>query len=111
MQNNINGDYILKGYDDQFYTLDAAHNRQAEVEILFADDDADTTGVDGFERTGASDEAENEREAESVGKEDLPEGSSVKDGKIVDKDGNEIGYVEISYADVDGDGVVDKIES
>ena len=48
----------------------------------------------------------------AVSKADLPEGHTITDdGKILDKDGNEIGRTEVTYADGTGDGVNDKITS
>ena len=47
-----------------------------------------------------------------VAKSDLPEGYKITDdGKILDKGGNEIGRVDVSYADATGDGVNDRITS
>ena len=42
---------------------------------------------------------------------DLPDGYSIKNGKILDSLNNEIGSVNVKEADIDGDGVVDSIES
>ena len=47
----------------------------------------------------------------AVAKGDLPEGHTIKDGKIYDKDGNEIGRIDVSYSDATGDGVNDKVTS
>ncbi|MBQ9246386.1 hypothetical protein IJ182_08990 [bacterium] len=41
---------------------------------------------------------------------DLPEGTKIQDGKIIDKDGKEIGYVSEEYTDASGDQFADKVK-
>ena len=115
MNNNINGDYLFKDYDSQFYRLG---NTDFQKEFIEVDDEffiqkAEHSDItDGFHKTSeVTDLTEEEKEAQAVDREDLPEGSSIKDGKIYDKDGNEIGYVETTQSDYDGDGVEDEVES
>ncbi|MBQ8887485.1 MAG: hypothetical protein IJY61_07290 [Candidatus Gastranaerophilales bacterium] len=51
-----------------------------------------------------------EKTEKPVSKADLPEGYSITDdGKILDKDGKEIGRTEVSYEDATSDGVNDKV--
>ncbi|MBR6164187.1 hypothetical protein IKQ26_09935 [bacterium] len=116
MNNNINGDYLFKDFDKNrilqnnedlqgFFKIQD-NNLVLYPEIVFPLAN-ESENVDGFQK---SDETEN-KEGQAVNREDLPEGSTVKDGKIYDKDGKEIGYVEVSLKDYDGDGVQDKVEA
>ena len=116
MNNNINGDYLFKDYENKLYHLDNSDfykvSDDKKTDILF-EGEVDTDYTDGFQKADGTEKADEteEKDAQSVNREDLPEGSSVKEGKIYDKDGNEIGYVEVTVKDYDGDGVEDKVES
>ena len=61
------------------------------------------------ETEGKPDPANGEK---AVAKADLPDGYKITDdGKILDKNGTEIGRTDVSYSDATGDGVNDKITS
>ena len=109
MNNNIQGDYLFNDYNNKLYNLDSDESgvkKTLKNEILFEEADK-SENVDGFQKS--ADTKEEEKDAQSVDREDLPEGSSIKDGKIYDKDGNEIGRIEESVKDATGDGKTDSV--
>ena len=96
--------------------LDAQGNQVGVVAEIEKDTDGDGVKdtVESYyyyktENEGKHDPANGEK---AVAKGDLPDGYQITDdGKILDKQGNEIGRTEVSYSDATGDGVNDKVTS
>ena len=81
----------------------------AETEVYDPDTNTYKT-VESFYTYPAEEADATEKTEKPVSKDDLPEGYSITDdGKILDKDGKEIGRTEVSYDDATSDGVNDRI--
>ena len=79
-----------------FYAADEAAATAKAAEPVKADESTKSTEV--------------EKKEVATKKSDLPEGYKItEDNMILDKDGNQIGRVNVSYADITNDGVKDRI--